>query len=83
MIDELFKETNNTYIRWGIPKFLIRTLIKFTSIIGIDTFNKLLGSLVVSNQKIKKVLQIEKLPFDVRSSLNLLGRYMEINKKEQ
>lgn len=83
MIEELFKETKNTYIRWGIPKFLIRTLIKLTSIIGINTFNKLLGSLVVSNQRIKKVLKIEKLPFDVRSSLNLLGRYMEINKKEQ
>jgi nucleoside-diphosphate-sugar epimerase len=83
MIGELFKETKNTYIRWGIPKFLVRTLIKLTSIIGINTFNKLLGSLVVSNQKIKKVLKIEKLPFDVRSNLNLLGKYMEINKRGQ
>ena len=81
MIDELFKMTNITYIKWRIPKFIIRIVMWLTNIIGITTLNKLLGSLVVNNHKIKKVLKIKKLPFGVRSSLNLLGKHMEINKR--
>jgi len=48
--------------------------------LGVNTFEKLLGNLEVNNKKIKDALNINKLPYDVRTSLNLLGRQMELNK---
>lgn len=80
MVDELFKNTNTSYIRWSLPSFLVRLIIWFSNKLGVNTFEKLLGNLEVNNKKIKDALNTNKLPFDVRTSLNLLGRYMEINK---
>lgn len=80
MVDELFKITNTSFIRWSIPSFLVRLIIWFSNKLGVNTFEKLLGNLEVNNKKIKDALNINKLPYNVRISLNLLGKHMELNK---
>ena len=80
MVDELFKNTKTSFIRWSLPSFLVRLIIWFSNKLGVNTFEKLLGNLKVNNKKIKDTLNINKLPYDVRTSLNLLGRQMELNK---
>ena len=81
MIDELFKKTNKSFIRFSLPSFLVVTFIWLANTFGVNKLNKLLGNLEIDNSKIIKALNIKKLPFSVRASLNALGRHMEANEK--
>lgn len=60
---------------WKVPASLVKTLVKIGDVLPIplnsERLKKLTESYVVSNQKIKKELGLEQLPFTVQEGLNL------------
>ena len=74
MLDELFETNKNAFIRWSLPHFMTRFIIQIASFSGVGILDKLLGSLVVDNRKIKNALKITALPIDVRKGLNITGQ---------
>ncbi|MBE8722060.1 NAD-dependent epimerase/dehydratase family protein [Sphingobacterium pedocola] len=67
------KVTNKKVINISLPKYLVRTLAKVGDIIPIPLntkrLKKMTSNLLISNQKIKDALGIEKLPLSAKEGL--------------
>lgn len=77
MIEVLFKQNQQSFIRWNLPNFMVPILIKLSTLVGIQTLNKLLGNLEVSNHKIKDALGIDALPISVYEGLKRSAIYFK------
>lgn len=74
MIEELFRSVNLKYRSFAMPKFFIRWMIKFSSLLGIAFLSKLIGNLTASNQKLKNALKTNEMPFSTQESLRVLAQ---------
>ncbi|MEJ8591097.1 NAD-dependent epimerase/dehydratase family protein [Riemerella anatipestifer] len=73
IISLIEKVTNRKTLKVSLPKFLVQGIAKVGDVfpIPLDTkrLRKMTGDLVVSNQKIKSALRIEKLPYTAEEGL--------------
>ena len=73
LIQLLFAENKKSYRNWETPLFIITFAIWLTKLLGIDLLAKMLGDLEVDNSKLKKALDIDKMPIKVEEGLAMLA----------
>lgn len=75
IIEIIKKVENKTVHNWKIPKFIVRCVAKIGDILpfplNTKRLKKMTGNLVVSNQRIKKDLGIDKLPLTAKEGLEI------------
>ncbi|WP_433901943.1 NAD-dependent epimerase/dehydratase family protein [Sphingobacterium puteale] len=73
IIDEIKRISGRKGINLYVPRFLIKTIAKLGDIIPLplnsNRFRKMTGNLIVSNSKIKKMLELESIPLSAKQGL--------------